>query len=132
MSRLRPARSGLDRARAVAIDISPLRDSVPYRALWLGQVLSLIGTHMRTVAVAFQIFSLTHSTAAVGLVGLAEVVPLILLSIVGGQFVDAFDRRKIMACAQILLIADSLALAAISLAGRPAPAAIYVLVAIGS
>jgi MFS family permease len=132
MSRLRPARSRLDRARAVAIDISPLRDSVPYRALWLGQIVSLVGTHMRTVAVAFQIFSLTHSTAAVGLVGLAEVVPLILLSIVGGQFVDAFDRRKIMACAQVLLIADSIALAAISLAGRPTPAAIYVLVAIGS
>jgi len=129
---LRPARAGLGRARAIAIDISPLRDSVPYRALWLGQVVSLIGTHMRTVAVAFQIFALTKSTAAVGLVGLAEVVPLILVSIVGGPLVDTFDRRKIMAGAQLLLIADSAALAALSLWGSPGPGALYALVAVGS
>ena len=114
---MRPARAGLGRARAIAIDISPLRDSVPFRALWLGQVVSLIGTHMRTVAVAFQIFALTKSTAAVGLVGLAEVVPIILVSIVGGPLVDTFDRRRIMAGAQLLLIADSMALAALSLWG---------------
>jgi hypothetical protein len=129
---LRPARAGLGRARTIAIDISPLRDSVPFRALWLGQVVSLIGTHMRTVAVAFQMFALTKSTAAVGLVGLAEVVPLILVSIVGGPLVDTFDRRKIMAGAQLLLIADSVALAALSLWGVPGPGALYALVAVGS
>ena len=129
---MRPARAGLSRARAIAIDISPLRDSVPYRALWMGQVVSLIGTHMRTVAVAFQIFALTGSTAAVGLVGLAEVVPLILVSILGGPLVDTFDRRKIMAGAQLLLIADSATLAVLSLWGSPGPGALYALVAVGS
>jgi MFS family permease len=119
----------LQRARALAVDVSPLRESVAFRALWGGQVVSLVGTHMRLVAVPFQVFAITKSSAAVGLLGLAEVVPLILFSIAGGTLADSIDRRRIMAVAQVLLAADSAVLAALTLAGRPSLPWIYGLVA---
>ena len=125
-------RVGTARARALAIDISPLRDSVPFRALWVGQIVSLFGTHMRIVAVSFQVFAITGSPAAVGLVGLAEVVPLIIFSIIGGPLIDAFNRRRIMGVAQSLLLLDSAALAVLTLIGTPTVPQIYALVAFGS
>lgn len=121
----------LERIRALTLDISPLRTSVPYRALWSGQVVSLIGTHMRVVGVAFQVFAITKSTAAVGLVSLAEVLPLIAFSMIGGALADAMDKRRIMVVSQVLLLADSACLAALTLAGSTSLLWIYALVAIG-
>jgi hypothetical protein len=118
-------------ARALAVDISPLRDSVAFRALWGGQIISRIGTQMRIVAVPFQVFQITESPAAVGLIGLAEVVPLIVFSIVGGALVDAMDRRKLMAFCQLALLLNSAALAVLSLSDRPSLVWIYILVAMG-
>ena len=119
-------------ARALALDVSPLRESPAYRALWIGQIVSLAGTQMRYVAVAFQVFALTGSTAAVGLLGLVEVVPLIVFSIIGGGIADRYDRRTVVARAQIGLIVASAGLAAVSLADRPSLAWIYGLTALSS
>ena len=118
--------------RQWALDISPLRDSVPYRALWFGQIVSLMGTHMRILAVSFQIFQITGSTVAVGLVGLVEIVPLIAFSIIGGAVADRADRKKLMAVMQVGLMVTSLALAWVSLQARPSVLAIYVLSAVGA
>ncbi|MGH2734703.1 MAG: MFS transporter [Actinomycetota bacterium] len=120
------------RARSLALDISPLRDSVPFRALCIGQIVSQIGTQMRVVAIPFQVFDLTGSTVAVGLIGLAEVVPLVAFSLVGGALADTYDRRKLMLFSQLLLLIDSLALAAVSLSDTPSLVAIYALTAVGS
>lgn len=87
---------------------------------------------MRIVAVSFQVFAITGSPAAVGLVGLAEVVPLIIFSIIGGPLIDAFNRRRIMGVAQSLLLLDSGALAVLTLIGTPSVPQIYGLVAFGS
>jgi hypothetical protein len=104
------------RARALALDISPLRDSVPYRALWLGQLLSQVGSQMRYVAVPYQVFRITGSTVAVGLIGLVEVIPLVVFSIAGGALADSTDRKRLVGWVQIGLIASSAALAALSFA----------------
>ena len=120
------------RARSIAIDLSPLRDSVPFRALWIGQVVSLVGTQMRLVAIPFQVYEITGSTVAVGLIGLVEVVPLIIFSIIGGAIADAFDRRKVMALATLGLMLDSIALAALSFWGEPSLWTLYALTALGS
>ncbi len=120
------------RVRALALDISPLRDSTGYRALWLGQLVSLAGTNMRYVAVPWQVYELTGSTVAVGLIGLAEVGPLIALSIFGGALADRIDRRTLIARSQVGLMISTAGLAALSLMERPPLAAIYVLVAIAS
>lgn len=115
----------------MALDVSPLRESVGYRALWIGQIVSLVGTQMRFVAIPFQVFRITGSTVAVGLISLAEVVPLIVFSIVGGALADAFDRRRIMAISQVGLLLNSAVLAALTLTGTSNLFAIYALAAIG-
>lgn len=120
------------RFSAALVDISPLRDSLAYRALWLGQMISLLGSNMRLVAVAWQVFDLTNSTVAVGLVGLVEVVPLIAVSIVGGTFVDTGDRKRLIAICQVALMLCSGLLAVMSLTGTITVMWIYVLTAIAS
>ena len=119
-------------ARAIALDISPLKESVPYRALWLGQIVSLIGSNMRYVAVPWQVFQITHSTVAVGLVGLAEVVPLIALSLFSGALADRTDRKRLVAWSQIGLMIAAIALAIITLQGDPSIGWIYFLTAVSS
>jgi MFS family permease len=118
--------------RSIAIDVTPLRESVPYRALWMGQMISLLGTHMRYVAVAYQVFLLTNSTVAVGMLGLAEVIPLIIFSIIGGAVADSTDRRSTMVKAQVGMMAASAALAVVSLQPNPSVVAIFALTAASS
>jgi MFS family permease len=100
--------------------------------MWFGQLISLLGSNMRLVAVAWQVYDLTHSTVAVGMVGLIEVVPLITVSIVGGTFVDTGDRRKLIAVAQVSLMICSSLLAILSLTHTITLAWIYVITGIAS
>lgn len=105
---------------------------MPYRALWLGQIVSLIGTQMRIVAVSYQVFKLTDSTVAVGLIGLVEVIPLILFSIVGGALADRVDRRALMAKMQLGLMLTAVGLTIASVQEHPSLLAIYALSGIAS
>ena len=84
------------RLRAIALDITPLRRSREFRRLWLGQVVSVIGTQITTVAVQVQMYVLTHSSLNVGLIGLAGLVPMIAFGLYGGAIADAVDRRKLV------------------------------------
>ena len=120
------------RFAAALVDISPLRESPAYRAMWLGQLISLLGSNMRLVAVAWQVFELTGSTIAVGMVGLVEVVPLITVSIVGGTFIDTSDRKRLIAVCQVALMICSALLAILSLSGTITVFWIYVLTGIAS
>jgi MFS family permease len=120
------------RARSWALDITPLRDSIAYRALWLGQLVSQFGTNMRVVAVAYQIFQITHSTVAVGFVGVVELVPLLVFGLIGGAIADRSDRRILSAQAQVGLMISSGALAILTLAGHPSVIWIYLLLAVSS
>lgn len=119
-------------ARSIALDVSPLTQSPAYRALWLGQIVSLMGTQMRYVAVAYQVFIITDSTVAVGLIGLVEVVPLIVFSIIGGAVADRVERKGLVAKAQIGSILAAAGLALVSFLGRPSLWWIYGLTAIAS
>jgi hypothetical protein len=66
------SRQGLAaRLRGAALDLTPLRESRPYRRLLFGDAVSVIGTQVTIVAVPIQVYDLTGSAAAVGLVGLA-------------------------------------------------------------
>src|ERR1700745_1576310 len=82
--------------RRIAIDVSPLRSSRDFRLLWFGQLVSLTGRQLTTVALPRQIFLLTGSSLDVGLIGLVQVVPLIALSIAGGAVADRWDRRTVI------------------------------------
>lgn len=67
-----------------------------YALLFWGQLISAAGTQMQIVAVAWQVYLLTHSAIALGLIGLVQAVPRLLFSLVGGVFADVFDRRKLL------------------------------------
>jgi MFS family permease len=81
------------------VDTRPLRRR-HFRNLWLGQMISTIGAEIATVAVPYQVYKLTGSTALVGLLGLASLVPLLVVPLVGGAFADALDRRTVVLCTE--------------------------------
>lgn len=81
--------------RNLLADTTPLRVSADYRRLWFGLSISNIGTQVTIVAVGLQVYALTGSTLAVGVVGLVSLVPLVVLGLYGGALVDHYDRRKV-------------------------------------
>ncbi len=84
------------RFRGLALDLTPVRVSPQFRNLLVGDAVSVIGTQVTAVAVPLQVYAQTRSAAAVGLVGVAGLVPLILLGLYGGAVADAVDRRRLV------------------------------------
>ncbi len=98
-------------ARGAAVDISPLRSSRDFRLLWTGQLVSLIGRQITVVALPFQVFRLTNSSLAVGMLGLVEILPLIIASISAGPLADRLDRKKLILLTETGLAVSSSLLA---------------------
>jgi MFS family permease len=88
--------------RRLFIDLTPLRRSRDFRWLIGGELVSVLGTQLTTVAVPYQVYRLTHSSLDVGLVSLFQLFPLIAGSLLGGSVVDAMDRRRLLMMAQVL------------------------------
>lgn len=84
-------------------DITPLKVSPAYRRIFFGNALSIIGTQVTLLAVSLEVFELTQSSAAVGLIGLFALVPLIVAGLYGGAIADAFDRRKVSLVSSLVL-----------------------------
>jgi MFS family permease len=112
--------------------MAPLRESRSFRLLWIGQLISLSGSQLRLVALPYQIFLLTGSSFAVGLIGVFQAVPLLVLSLFGGVIADAVDRRRLLLVTQVGLAAVSFALAVATGAGAASVPLLYVLTAIGA
>ncbi|USQ82073.1 MFS transporter [Ornithinimicrobium faecis] len=89
--------------RRVLLDITPLRTSRPYRFLYLGTVTSGVGAQLATTAIALQIYALTGSSFAVGLVGLYALVPIVVLGLYGGAVLDTHDRRTVALVGGVVL-----------------------------
>ena len=87
--------------RAVAMDAGLLRRRRDFRLLVLGQAVSEAGSMLTFVAVPFQVYELTGSSLAVGLLGVAEFAPILVLALVGGALADAFDRRRLVQIAEV-------------------------------
>jgi len=110
-----------------ALDLTPLRTSPPFRRLWFGQGISFIGTEIAEVALAYQVYQLTGSTLAVGLISLTHLVPLLTLTVIGGAIADAVDRSRLMLLQQLGMVAGSLGLAANAALAHPRVWLLYVL-----
>ncbi len=82
-----------------------------YALLFWGQLISSAGTQMQVVAVSWQVYLLTHSAIALGLIGLVQAIPRLIFSLVGGVFADVFDRRKLLLIIEIVLASTSAVLA---------------------
>jgi MFS family permease len=83
------------------MDVGPLRRHRDFRLLFTGQAFSFFGSEVTFVALPYQTFQLTHSTLAVGLLSLAEFIPLMLMAFIGGALSDAFDRRRMVQLAEL-------------------------------
>jgi MFS family permease len=82
-----------------------------FRLLLTGEVTSAVGTEMFYVALNWQMYLLTHSAVALGLLGLASFFPAMLFSLLGGTFADAHNRKKILYITQPIFMLCSLLLA---------------------
>ena len=98
-------------ARRLLIDLTPLRRSRDFRRLVSGELVSVLGTQLTTVAVPYQVYQLTRSSLDVGLVSMTQLAPLITGSLLAGSVVDAMDRRRVLMLAQVLMAACSAGLA---------------------
>ena len=113
-------------------DLTPLRVSRDYRLLFTGNAVSYLGRQLTVVAIPFQVFTITGSSLAVGMIGLATVVPLVTLSLAGGAIADAMDRRKLLLVTQLLSAATSAGLALNAMSSSPRLWPIYVLAALSA
>src|SRR5579862_3690927 len=118
--------------RTLAVDARSLRESKPFRRLWVGQLISLVGRQITLVAVPFQVYSLTRSALDVGLLGIVQAVPLICGSLAGGAIADRFDRRRVLIVTQLGLATCSGLLAAGAFVGNPPLLVVYAVVAIAA
>ncbi|WP_136523680.1 MFS transporter [Geomonas ferrireducens] len=74
----------------------------PFRLFWLARVCSSVALQMQAVAVGWQIYSLTGSVFYLGLVGLAQFLPMFMLTLAVGHVADRYDRRRIAGACQVL------------------------------
>ncbi len=118
--------SGPDRKRRAAprrnrvfADLTPLRRYRDFRNIWIGQIISALGSQLTVVGVAYQAYRLTHSTLIVGLVSLVQLGPLLIGSLWGGAVADAMDRRRLLLITQVVLAATSAGLAVNALLAHP-------------
>ncbi|MBI2687602.1 MAG: MFS transporter [Acidobacteria bacterium] len=105
--------------RRLLPDVTPLKRSGDFRLLYFGQMISGFGSALTYVVLPVQMYHLTQSSVMVGLLGVAEFVPMLLIAFLGGVLADRFNRRTLLVLADSLM---TLTLAALTVnALSPAP-----------
>ena len=103
-----------------------------FRLLWIGQIISVTGSQMQSVAINWHVYLLTKSAFALGLVGLFRGAPIIICSLLGGVVADAINRRRLMVATQSVMLVTAALLALATLLGLESVWPIYVLSAFAS
>ena len=111
--------------------LAPFR-SRDFSLLWFGSFVSEAGSQMHVVAVSWQVYQLTRNPLALGGIGVARIVPLVLLALGSGVLADALDRRKLMLFSQIAMMLCSASLALASSLGFVSVWLIYAVTALSS
>ncbi len=101
-----------------------------YQLFFGGQLISLIGTWMQTVAQSWLVYQLTGSAVLLGSIGFAGQIPVFLLAPFGGSVADRYSRRHIVIATQVSAMLLAFILAALTLAGRVHVWHIFVLAAL--
>ncbi len=96
------------------VDLAPLREHPVFARLWIGGAISGIGAQVSIVAVGLQIYAMTDSTFAVGLVGGIALLPMIVAGLWGGMIADVFDRRRVLIVSSLVGWVSTLGLVALS------------------
>ncbi len=85
-----------------------------YRIFFAGQLVSLVGTWMQSVAQSWLVYQLTGSATLLGLVGFCGQIPVLVLATLGGAVADAADRRRILLATQTASMLLALTLSALT------------------
>lgn len=109
------------------MDLTPLRTQSGFRRFFLGGLVTSLGSMVTYVAIPFQVAELTDSFIAVGLIGLAELVPLVVFGLYGGSLADRLDRRRLVIAGELAAGVLVLALAANAFLPSPQLWVIYVI-----
>src|SRR5207253_1773223 len=102
-----------------------------YRRLFCGAILANMGGQMQSVAVGWELYQRTESATALGLVGLVQVVPILLLSLPAGHIADRYSRKRVLMIAQGFMALCSLGLATMSFLQLPVPLVYFCLLGAG-
>jgi MFS family permease len=102
----------------------------PFALFWSARVMSSVAFQMMSVAIGWQIYSITHSAFALGLVGLAQFLPMFMLTLVVGHVADRYDRRTIAFVCQALQGMAALTLCIATWRGVTDQGLIYLIAAI--
>jgi MFS family permease len=108
----RPTRGGGPRGRTFASLRTP-----NYRRFFVGQALSLSGTWMQSVALAWLVLELTGSATWIGVAIALQTLPILLLGPYGGVVVDRVDKRRLLVGTQAVAAAQALLLGALTVVG---------------
>jgi len=111
----------------ITVDLTALRSSRELRWLVAGNFVSGLGTQAALVALPYQVYIETRSPLLTGLLGAAELGPLVAMALLGGALADRMDRRRLLLLDQIALVLVPAALCAAALAGDPPLLLLYVL-----
>ncbi|MER5478042.1 MFS transporter [Streptomyces sp. NPDC002734] len=120
------------RVRVRFLDTRPLRGSRPFRDLWIGTSASQLGGHTANVAVLAQVWDLTGSPVATGVIGLATGLPMVLFGLIGGTVADTFDRRTVVRATTAGQLLTAAGLCAQALAENRSVPVLLALVAVGA
>lgn len=118
--------------RHLSPDLSPLRDSRDYRLLFGAGVVTMFGTMITMVALPYQMKELTGSYVAVGMMSLAEFVPMVVCGLWGGAIADALDRRRIIVLSELGLLVTTAALVVNAMLPHPQVWVLYVMGALST
>ncbi|MGO0788682.1 MFS transporter [Herbaspirillum seropedicae] len=110
--------------------LPPLRHHTPFKLFWCASVASTIALQMQIVAVGWQVYQLTHSAMDLGIVGLVQFIPSLILVFVVGHVADRFDRRNVARVSALVEALAAATLAAGSLGGWLNREIIFVIVAV--
>ncbi len=90
-----------------------------FRLLIAGEFIAALGNQMLSVAIGWELWVRTHDAFALGMIGLVQVIPVILLSLPAGHVVDQYDRKRIVFITQVFFAVCSVGLALLSLFQGP-------------
>ena len=105
--------------RRLGLDLTPLRTSRDYRLVFIGGTVSGFGSFITYVTIPFQVAAITGDPLAVGLLGVCELLPLLVMAFVGGALADYLDRRLLVRGGEFALAALCTVLLINALADRP-------------
>ncbi len=97
---------------------APALRSRNFRLFWLGQLVSVVGTSIQTVAEGYLVYEITQSTFWLGMVGLLALLPVLPISLVGGLLIDRFPRRKLILITQTGLLIQATVFGVLAATGQ--------------